>query len=108
MKGTAMTRPAIRPAEKRTLLEYQKSDRVAVMRLNRPQALNALDPPLLEALIAAVEAARRDQHIRCIVVTGNGRVRTGTLNLRGRAREDGIDPADCKVTFPRLHDWKAA
>jgi hypothetical protein len=42
------------------------------------------------------------------IVTGNGRVRSGTLDARGRAREDGIDSGPCKVTFPRLHEWKAA
>jgi hypothetical protein len=42
------------------------------------------------------------------IVTGDGRVRSGTLDHDGRAREDGIDPDDCKVTFPRIHEWKAA
>ena len=55
-----------------TILEYQKDD-VATLRLNRPAALNALNPPLMEALIAAVEDARRDEAVRCIVVTGRGR-----------------------------------
>ncbi len=56
-----------------TLLEGHKVDGVATLRLNRPAALNALNPPLVEALIAAVEDARRDQNVRCIVVTGRGR-----------------------------------
>jgi hypothetical protein len=42
------------------------------------------------------------------IITGDGRVRTGTLDAMGRTREDGIDPEDCKVRFPRLHEWKAA
>jgi hypothetical protein len=42
------------------------------------------------------------------IVTGNGRTRSGTLDARGRAREDGIDPGECKVSFTRLHEWKAA
>jgi enoyl-CoA hydratase/carnithine racemase len=40
--------------------------------LNRPEALNAFDRPLLRALLAAVEAARDDRSIRCGVVTGRG------------------------------------
>jgi hypothetical protein len=32
----------------------------------------------------------------------------GTLNEKGCARIDGIDPGSCKVTFPKLHKdaWK--
>ena len=45
-------------------LQVSKSDGVAVMRLNRPRALNALNPSLLESLIAAVDRARRDQEVR--------------------------------------------
>jgi hypothetical protein len=42
------------------------------------------------------------------LVTSDGRTRSGTLDGRGRAREEGIVPGDCKVTFSRLHEWKAA
>jgi len=42
------------------------------------------------------------------IVTGDGRIRSGVLDWRGRAREEGIDAGDCKVTFRRLHGWRAA
>lgn len=42
------------------------------------------------------------------IVTGDGRLRTGTLDGNGRAREEGIAPEDCQVRLPRLHEWKAA
>ena len=40
--------------------------------LNRPDALNAFNRPLLAALRQAVEAARHDRSIRCAIVTGSG------------------------------------
>jgi hypothetical protein len=43
-----------------------------------------------------------------VLVTGDDRTRSGVLDRDGRAREDGIDPGNCKVTFPRLHEWRAA
>ncbi|MGH7295585.1 MAG: hypothetical protein ACRELB_11655 [Polyangiaceae bacterium] len=43
-----------------------------------------------------------------LLVTGDGRTRSGTLDWRGFAREDGIDPGDCKIGFPRRFKWKAA
>jgi len=42
------------------------------------------------------------------IVTGDGTSRSGTLDARGRAREEGIDPGACKITFPRRHMWRAA
>lgn len=56
-----------------TPLLYETSDGVAVLRLNRPEALNALNRALVQALIGAVDDARRDEAIRCVVVTGAGR-----------------------------------
>jgi hypothetical protein len=40
----------------------------------------------------------------------DGRVRTGTTNLSGQAREEGLREGSCKVTFPGLNgpDWQAA
>lgn len=37
-----------------------------------------------------------------VVELPDGRVRRGTTNASGKAREDGIDPGTCKITFPRL------
>ncbi|MBI3458144.1 MAG: enoyl-CoA hydratase/isomerase family protein [Candidatus Rokubacteria bacterium] len=54
-------------------LLYEKVDGVGVMRLNRPEVLNALNEPLLRGLLAGLEDARRDEAIRCIVITGSGR-----------------------------------
>ena len=41
------------------------------------------------------------------VVAPDGRELTGKLDQKGFARVDGIDPGQCKVTFPRLHraEW---
>lgn len=56
-----------------TPLVIERSGRVAILRLNRPLVLNALDPALVEALLAAVEAAGADPSIGCILVTAAGR-----------------------------------
>ncbi len=54
-------------------LSYETCDHVALLRLNRPSVLNALDPPLLSALIEAAENARTDPNVRRVVVAGAGR-----------------------------------
>jgi len=46
-------------------------DRVGLIRLNRPQVLNALSTPLIEDLNAALEAFETDPAIGAIVLTGS-------------------------------------
>jgi 2-(1,2-epoxy-1,2-dihydrophenyl)acetyl-CoA isomerase len=54
------------------LLETNDSG-VAVLTLNRPDVLNAMSRPMLEALLAAVKRAATDDDVGCIVLTGAGR-----------------------------------
>src|ERR1700760_136735 len=42
-----------------------------VIRLNRPEALNALNTALMAELTAALDAAEADPEIRCVVLTGS-------------------------------------
>ena len=45
--------------------------RVGLIRLNRPQVLNALNDATDEDLIAAPRRSRRDPAIGCLVLTGS-------------------------------------
>ena len=56
------------------LLESSVEGRVALCRLNRPEARNALSPELMEALAAALAGFDRDQEIGCIVIAGSDEV----------------------------------
>ncbi|MDV3221416.1 enoyl-CoA hydratase/isomerase family protein [Intrasporangium sp.] len=49
------------------------SDGVAWIRLNRPDAMNALNRELKVALLGALRSAADDPAVRCVVLTGNGR-----------------------------------
>jgi 2-(1,2-epoxy-1,2-dihydrophenyl)acetyl-CoA isomerase len=49
------------------------TDGVAWIRLNRPDAMNALDRALKVALLDALRTAADDPEVRCVVLTGNGR-----------------------------------
>jgi enoyl-CoA hydratase len=46
---------------------------VGLIRLNRPQVLNALSPALLDELATAATAFDQDASIGCLVITGNER-----------------------------------
>jgi len=55
------------------VLGYEVKDNVAIVTLNRPKALNSVNPELACALADAWVAARDDDNVRVIIVTGTGR-----------------------------------
>jgi enoyl-CoA hydratase/carnithine racemase len=54
-------------------VKIEITDGVAEVTLNRPDKLNALDPPMFEAIIAAGERLSRTAGLRAVVLTGAGR-----------------------------------
>ena len=52
-------------------IQVERHARVALVRLHRPQALNALNAALARELSAALDAIESDAGIGCIVVTGS-------------------------------------
>ncbi|MDZ4375294.1 MAG: enoyl-CoA hydratase-related protein [Phenylobacterium sp.] len=62
-----MTEGALEP-----LLVSHRHERVAVLRMNRPDARNAMSPALSAALGQALIDAEHDDAVRCLVLTGTG------------------------------------
>ena len=56
-----------------TLIIESPSDGVVLIRLHRPEALNALNSQLLGELCAALDVAEADEAVRCLVLTGSER-----------------------------------
>src|SRR5262245_37159906 len=50
----------------------EQRDSVVVLRLNRPQVLNALNLELMTQLVETLERLDQDKAVRCIVLTGAG------------------------------------
>jgi enoyl-CoA hydratase/carnithine racemase len=48
-------------------------DGVATLTLNRPERMNALRPQTTREMRQAIAAARDDDNVRCLLITGNGR-----------------------------------
>ena len=55
------------------LIQIEPQGQVLLLRLNRPQALNALTSDLLGQLRAALEAAAADEQVRAVLITDAGR-----------------------------------
>ncbi|MGI8440056.1 MAG: enoyl-CoA hydratase/isomerase family protein [Thermoleophilaceae bacterium] len=74
-----------------TLLYDTTSSGVATITLNQPDTRNALSERLLEELIAALEAARDDPAVRCVVLgSSHAKVFSSGANLSGFGDESPL------------------
>ena len=66
-------------------------DSVALIRLNRPDALNALNAALMAELATAMTAADSNDHVRCIVLTGSEKAFAAGADVREMADKSFVD-----------------
>jgi len=71
-------------------LLYAVEGAIATVTLNRPQRLNAISVPMLEALSEALVAADQDRAVRVIVLTGAGKGFCSGLDLKDLAAGKSI------------------
>ncbi|MCT7659072.1 enoyl-CoA hydratase/isomerase family protein [Mycobacterium deserti] len=69
-------------------ITYEVDGHKATITLNRPQALNALSPPMITELRAAYTEAENDDNIWILIVTGVGRAFCTGADV-GQIPEDG-------------------
>jgi 2-(1,2-epoxy-1,2-dihydrophenyl)acetyl-CoA isomerase len=70
-----------------TLLSEQKGG-VLTLTLNRPKA-NAFDQPLIESLLDALRLAESEPSVRCLVLTGAGKVFSAGQDVTALGAVDG-------------------
>lgn len=66
-------------------------DYVALVRLNRPDAMNALNSALMRELAAAITSAEANERVRCIVLTGSEKAFAAGADVREMAEKTFID-----------------
>ena len=66
-------------------------DRVGLVTLNRPKALNALNSELIGELSEALDAFEKDERIGCIVITGSDKAFAAGADIKEMASLDFID-----------------
>ncbi len=64
---------------------------VALIRLHRPDAMNALNSELMTELAQALSAADRDNDVRCIVLTGSEKAFAAGADVREMADKSFVD-----------------
>jgi len=70
---------------------FEKREKTAVIRLNRPKEFNALDFELTVSLAKALEVCKDDPDIRAVVITGAGKAfcSGGDVAMFGSAKDKG-------------------
>ena len=66
-------------------------DYTALIHLNRPDALNALNTKLMQELAAALAAADANEKVRCIVLTGSEKAFAAGADVREMAEKSFAD-----------------
>jgi enoyl-CoA hydratase len=64
-----MAKPALKTAYETLIVD--REDGYAIVRLNRPEALNAFNNQLMDELTEVIETLDEDDSVRCIVMTGS-------------------------------------
>jgi len=65
--------------------------RVGIIRLNRPQALNALNKALIAELTQAIETFDADEKIGCLLITGNDKAFAAGADIKEMADKPFIE-----------------
>ena len=76
-------------------------DGVAVLRFNRPDALNALDSNMRKGIVAALGTMASREDVRAIVLTGAGRAFAAGVDLK---EAQSVRPENVEAWFGEMRD----
>ncbi|MGB1236562.1 MAG: enoyl-CoA hydratase-related protein [Pseudomonadales bacterium] len=76
---------------KEELITLERIGRVALLRLNRPQVLNALNSTLMLQLLAVAEELDSNPEVGCIVLTGSERAFAAGADIKELAQQQHFD-----------------
>ncbi|WP_101067162.1 enoyl-CoA hydratase [Roseovarius salinarum] len=66
-------------------------DHVALIKLNRPDAMNALNDQLLTELAQALGEAQKNEKVRCIIITGSDKAFAGGADIKMMSEKSFVD-----------------
>lgn len=85
-----------------TTLLLDRDGAVATLTLNRPAALNTLDPDMVEALIAHTTELAVDDSVRCVIIRGAGRHFMAGGDIRSFNDQLAHPPAHRRFHFTQM------
>jgi len=81
------------------VLEIEKKNRIAYLRMNRPEAMNAINLELHNALCAAWDDLEKDALVDVVIITGTGDAFCGGMDLKTHVS------AYVDATPGKIADW---
>jgi enoyl-CoA hydratase/carnithine racemase len=84
------------------LVESSTNGHVALLRLNRPEARNALSPEVMELLAAELERLDPDAEVRCIVIAGSEKVFAAGADIKALSERSFADA----LSHPSASFWR--
>jgi len=78
-------------AENKDLVTVELRERVALLRLNRPEAMNALNTPLMIELMDKLEQLDADDDVGVFVLTGDARAFAAGADIKEMAESSSVE-----------------
>ncbi|SCZ70165.1 enoyl-CoA hydratase [Epibacterium ulvae] len=88
-------------------LNVEVQDHVCLIKLNRPEAMNALNTALLSELCTALEEADASDKVRCIVLTGSEKAFAAGADIKEMSEQSFVDVYSADL-FAKTNDRIAA
>jgi enoyl-CoA hydratase len=74
---------------------------VAILTLNRPEKLNALNYELVDSIVASLDAIEADERIAAVILTGAGRAFSAEADIREFSHDVALGPQVANRRFVR-------
>ena len=87
-----------------TTIEFVIEDGLARLTFNRPDRLNSFNAQMHEEVRATMQTVQRDDRIRCLLISGNGRAFCAGQDLSDRDVAPGDDAPDLGETLERKYN----
>ncbi|PCI64205.1 MAG: enoyl-CoA hydratase [Kordiimonadales bacterium] len=91
MSSLHMRKPSGEHAVPYETLEISQEENLQIIRLNRPEKMNAFTLTMANELLLALDAADEDDSVRAVIFTGNGRAFCAGMDLAPSGNVFGLD-----------------
>jgi 2-(1,2-epoxy-1,2-dihydrophenyl)acetyl-CoA isomerase len=80
-------------------IQYEVSGMTAIIKINRPEVYNAMNIKTKKEIIEAIKNANKDNAIRSLILTGNGKAFSSGQDLNDRTVQANNGPVDLGITL---------
>ena len=94
----------LQPAEDRSTIIFEAADGIGVVRLNRPEKLNAFDERMIREMRTVIWQANFDDSIRVLIITGVGRAFCAGRDINGLDYENNLTTPQYRAYVRANHE----